>query len=198
MADCKGRPAGGGGNFHRGFSQSGGRGSNEQAASVTDALRRWVSISWRRARWFTRRLAAYAALSLWRTGLDGAGAGGVSHRPGERNLRREENLWQAQNLAALCGNAGKCCFTGELSIIETIPGGFGKGRWWPADCGAQVKEKIWMARPFILTALTFWRIFRAKEEIKAAAKEFCPVTWESGFDFRTLDWKSVDSMDKTF
>ena len=35
-------------------------------------------------------------------------------------------------------------------------------------------------------------------EIKAAAKEFLPCHLEAEFDFRTLDWNRIDSMDKTF
>ncbi len=35
-----------------------------------------------------------------------------------------------------------------------------------------------MARPFILTAFDFLEDFQGQEEIKAAAKEFCPVTWK--------------------
>ena len=72
-------------------------------------------------------LAAYAAgLDLLEDGLD--------------ELEREESPGGKKFMASpkpccLCGNAGKCCFTGELSIIETIPGRIWKGRWWPADCG---------------------------------------------------------------
>ncbi len=81
-------------------------------------------------------LAAYAAgLDLLEDGLDELEQGGVSpHRPGGRNLRREEIYGKPKTLLPL-RERREMLLTGELSIIETIPGRIWKGRWWPADCG---------------------------------------------------------------
>ena len=66
-------------------------------------------------------------------------------------------------------------------------------------CGlrAQVKENLDGASIYI-NCFDFLEDFQGQEEIKAAAKEFLPCHLEAEFDFRTLDWNRIDSMDKTF
>ena len=125
-------------------------------------------------------LAAYAAgLDLLEDGLDELEREAfLPTAQGEGISRREEIYGKPKTLLPLRGNAGKCCFTGELSIIETIPGkDFGKGAGGLRTAGSG-KGKIWMARPFILTALTFWRIFRARRRSRRRPRSFCPVTWK--------------------
>ena len=62
---------------------------------------------------------------------------------------------------------------------------------------AQVKENLDGASIYI-NCFDFLEDFQGQEEIKAAAKEFLPCHLEAEFDFRTLDWNRIDSMDKTF
>ena len=81
-------------------------------------------------------LAAYAAgLDLLEDGLDELEREAFLPTAQGEGISRREEIYGKPKPYCLCGNAGKCCFTGELSIIETIPGRIWSGRWWPADCG---------------------------------------------------------------
>ena len=81
-------------------------------------------------------LAAYAAgLDLLEDGLDELEREAfLPTAQGGRNLKREEIYGKPKTLLPL-RERREMLLTGELSIIETIPGRIWKGRWWPADCG---------------------------------------------------------------
>ena len=124
-------------------------------------------------------LAAYAAgLDLLEDGLDELEREAfLPTAQGEGISRREEIYGKPKTLLPLRERREMLLYRGAINNRNNTREDLERAL---VACGlrAQVRRKIWMARPFTLTALTFWRIFRARRRSRRRPRSFCPVTWK--------------------
>ena len=143
-------------------------------------------------------LAAYAAgLDLLEDGLDELEREAfLPTAQGEGISRREEIYGKPKTLLPLRERREMLLYRGAINNRNNTREDLERAL---VACGlrAQVKENLDGASIYI-NCFDFLEDFQGQEEIKAAAKEFLPCHLEAEFDFRTLDWNRIDSMDKTF
>ena len=143
-------------------------------------------------------LAAYAAgLDLLEDGLDELEREAfLPTAQGEGISRREEIYGKPKTLLPLRERREMLLYRGAINNRNNTREDLETAL---VACGlrAQVKENLDGASIYI-NCFDFLEDFQGQEEIKAAAKEFLPCHLEAEFDFRTLDWNRIDSMDKTF
>lgn len=141
-------------------------------------------------------LAAYAAgLDLLEDGLDELEREAfLPTAQGEGISRREEIYGKPKTLLPLRERREMLLYRGAINNRNNTREDLERAL---VACGlrAQVKENLDGASIYI-NCFDFLEDFQGQEEIKAAAKEFLPCHLEAEFDFRTLDWNRIDSIDR--